>query len=105
MLPQEDRPTAIFCCSDRIAAATIRGILDAGYQVPRDISIVGFDDLRIPDSDYNGPRITSIHQPLYEMGVESVHAIGDILSASGQGLTKRVFSTVLAEHDTVCRLT
>lgn len=99
--PAKDRPTAFFCCSDRIAASAIRGIFDCGYRVPNDISVVGYDDLRMPDDNYDGPRITSVHQPLYEMGAESIQAVVSMLTAPPAERISRVFCTSLAEHETV----
>lgn len=59
-------PTAIFASSDVAAFGTMRAIDEAGYRVPQDISIVGFDD--VPESSYIRPRLTTVRQPLREMG-------------------------------------
>lgn len=40
-------PTAFFACNDLIAAGAIRALLQAGYRVPEDISIIGFDDIQL----------------------------------------------------------
>ncbi|MBE2221932.1 MAG: LacI family DNA-binding transcriptional regulator [Anaerolineae bacterium] len=59
-------PTAIFASSDVSAFGAIRAIDEAGYLVPQDISVVGFDD--VPESSYIRPRLTTVRQPLREMG-------------------------------------
>jgi len=59
-------PTAVFTASDPMAIGAIRAIVEAGLSVPRDISVVSFDDL--PLSRMLTPPLTTIHQPLYELG-------------------------------------
>lgn len=101
-MPAKTRPTAIFCCNDRIAAYAIMGIQDMGLRVPEDVSVIGFDDQRIPDINYNGPRITGIHQPLYQMGFDSIEVINRILGGDEQQPVTRTYHTELAEYETVC---
>jgi DNA-binding LacI/PurR family transcriptional regulator len=64
-LPQP--PTAIFCYNDREALGAMRAVRENGLRVPRDISIVGFDDLFL--SSYIDPPLTTIRQPKREMGL------------------------------------
>ena len=58
--------TAIFCFNDIAAIGAIRALKDAGLGVPEDVSVVGFDD--ILGSSYHTPSITTVRQPLEEMG-------------------------------------
>lgn len=58
--------TAIFCFNDTAAIGAIRAIEDAGLSCPRDISVIGFDDILV--AAYTNPRLTTVRQPLYEMG-------------------------------------
>jgi len=58
--------TAIFCFNDIAAIGAIRAIRDAGLSVPEDISVIGFDD--ILGASYHTPSITTVRQPLDEMG-------------------------------------
>ncbi|MBW1636378.1 MAG: LacI family DNA-binding transcriptional regulator [Deltaproteobacteria bacterium] len=59
-------PTAIFCSNDYLAIGTIKGARELGYKLPDDLSVVGFDDIRI--ASYMVPELTTIRQPSYEMG-------------------------------------
>ena len=52
--------TAIFVTADIAAAKLITELKDLGYQLPRDYSIIGFDDLSI--SCYTSPKLTTVHQ-------------------------------------------
>jgi len=58
--------TAIFCFNDIAAIGAIRALRDAGLSVPEDVSVVGFDD--ILGASYHTPSITTVRQPLEEMG-------------------------------------
>ena len=67
VLQQEDRPTALVCSNDLIAIRAIRAAHEAGLRVPEDISITGFDGIRLGED--LTPRLTTVLQPNAEMGV------------------------------------
>jgi LacI family transcriptional regulator len=58
--------TAVFCFNDIAAIGAIRALKNVGLSVPGDVSVVGFDD--ILSAAYVAPSLTTVHQPLYEMG-------------------------------------
>jgi DNA-binding LacI/PurR family transcriptional regulator len=58
--------TALFAFNDVMAIGAIQALLDAGLDVPRDVSVVGFDD--IPGAMYQRPGLTTVRQPLRRMG-------------------------------------
>ena len=58
--------TAIFACNDIMAIGAIKALRKRKLRIPEDISIVGFDG--IPLSEYIEPSLTTIAQPIYEMG-------------------------------------
>jgi LacI family transcriptional regulator len=60
------RFTAIFAFNDVSALGAIRALRERGLRVPEDVSIVGFDD--IPSAAYQNPGLTTVRQPLREMG-------------------------------------
>ncbi|MFH1368396.1 MAG: LacI family DNA-binding transcriptional regulator [Elusimicrobiota bacterium] len=66
LLSNKIRPTAIFACNDLMAMGAVKAIQQNGLSVPGDISIIGFDD--IPASSKFSPQLTTIRQPLKEMG-------------------------------------
>jgi len=65
--------TAIFCFNDTAAIGAIRAIQDVGLECPRDISVIGFDD--IVSAAYHNPRLTTIRQPLNQMGWTSAQLL------------------------------
>jgi DNA-binding LacI/PurR family transcriptional regulator len=60
------RFTALFAFNDISAIGAVRAFRDAGLRVPEDISVVGFDDIQA--AAYLTPRLTTVRQPLREMG-------------------------------------
>lgn len=58
--------TAVFCFNDIAAIGATRALTEAGLAVPRDVSVVGFDD--ILSAAYFTPSLTTVRQPLFEMG-------------------------------------
>lgn len=72
-LPVSERPTAIFAFSDEMACAFTARLQRAGMQVPRDVSIVGFDDIEM--ASHLAPALTTIRQPKRELGTQAARVI------------------------------
>ena len=73
LLESRDRPTAVFCHDDLLAAATLQAAQELGRRVPHDLAIVGFDD-----SDYaRALRLTTIRQPFEGSGQVAAKALLD----------------------------
>lgn len=66
ILDMSERPTAVFCASDMVAFGMISGLTAGGLSVPRDISVVGFDDIEM--SSHYVPALTTIHQDRRQLG-------------------------------------
>jgi DNA-binding LacI/PurR family transcriptional regulator len=65
--------TAIFCFNDTSAIGAVRAIEDAGLNCPRNISVIGFDDIIV--AEYFNPRLTTVRQPLHKMGSEAARLL------------------------------
>ncbi|MBL0541895.1 LacI family DNA-binding transcriptional regulator [Aeromonas caviae] len=65
--------SAIFCANDQTCYGAILGLKQCGLRVPEDVSLIGFDDL--PFSTYSNPPLTTVRQPIYEMGVKMVKTL------------------------------
>jgi LacI family transcriptional regulator len=59
-------PTAVFAGSDFIAVGVLQAAREAGLQVPRDLSLVGFDDMMF--ADLLAPALTTVRQPTADLG-------------------------------------
>ena len=73
LLDCETAPTAIFCFSDQMALGAMAACRELGIRVPDDVSIVGFDDLA--SSRYLTPPLTTVRQPMREIGARAVHLL------------------------------
>lgn len=73
-----DRPTAVICGSDLLAAAALQAISEAGLRVPDDISIIGYDDSM---AEILTPALTSIAQPIDELGERAVLMALDLIQS------------------------
>lgn len=96
-------PTAVFCSDDAIASYAVRAVLDRGLRVPEDISIMGFDNQTVLPNRYKGPDITSVEQPLYTIGMESIQILSERLKGNDSGeFIKKTYGTRIVEKETVC---
>jgi LacI family transcriptional regulator len=66
-------PTAIFASSDSAALGVMRAARGLGLSLPRDLSVVGFDD--IPEAAFVTPGLTTVRQPLRQMGTAAVRLL------------------------------
>jgi DNA-binding LacI/PurR family transcriptional regulator len=65
--------TAVFVANDQMALGLLRRMQEAGREVPRDLSVVGFDD--IPEAAYFSPPLTTVRQDFAELGRRCLHSL------------------------------
>lgn len=65
--------TAVFVANDQMALGFLRRLHEAGREIPRDLSVVGFDD--IPEAAYFTPPLTTVRQDFAELGRRCLHAL------------------------------
>lgn len=82
LLTLPEPPTAIVTTNDLQAVGVYQAARRAGVRIPEDLSVVGFDDL--PFTAWQGPPMTTVHQPLEQMGATAARMIGRL--AAGQPL-------------------
>ena len=73
LLALPDPPTAIFAFNDAIAIGAMRAARERGLRVPEDLSVVGFDDIKY--ATIVTPSLTTVRQPLAEMGRAAVRLL------------------------------
>jgi LacI family transcriptional regulator len=67
-IPAERRATGVTCYNDLVALGVIHALEELGLQVPEDVSIVGYDDIRLLEYLSARSRLTSVHVPKFEVG-------------------------------------
>jgi LacI family transcriptional regulator len=70
LLDLRPRPTALVCFNDKVAVGVLETAAARGLRVPHDLSVTGFDDIDV--SRAATPRLTTVRQPLQEMGRTAV---------------------------------
>ena len=76
----QSHPTAMFCFSDEMAMGVLETARRRGLRVPADLSVVGFDDIRF--ARCTDPPLTTIAQPMREIGEETVRLLLSILNGT-----------------------
>lgn len=95
-------PTAFFADDDMIALGCIKAFEEAGYKIPEDISVIGFDDL--PFCEISSPRLSTIKVFKYEMGQLAVRRVIELMKDGSKINTKIQVCTEFVERDSVADL-
>jgi len=99
-----EKPTVVLAANDMMAIGALLWSLENGIRVPRDLSIVGYDDTQ--NASLVRPRLTTVSQPKYELGVESARLLFKRIKArrDGQELDPQriVMPTHFVEGDSLC---
>ena len=96
LLRVDDRPTAIFATSDTLAIGVLEAAQQVGLDVPKDLSVIGYDDIEI--AEYL--RLTTIRQSLFESGVEGVKLLLEEMESMPGAPAQILLPTELVRRDT-----
>lgn len=97
-----ERPTALFCSNDLLAVAAIAELREMGLDVPRDVSVMGFDDVSL--AGFVSPGLTTIRQPVYEMGRLGAELLFDLLQNPEKEPAHKLLPLELVVRGTVAAL-
>jgi len=100
LLSRSSRFTAIFVANDQMAYGARLGLYRHGIRVPEDISLIGFDDQL--GSAYTTPPLTTVRQPVADMGRAAAQALLQMLA--GQPLTLPIFEAKLVIRESAVML-
>jgi DNA-binding LacI/PurR family transcriptional regulator len=92
--------TAIVAFNDMTAIGAIRALQDLGLRVPGDVSVIGFDDIRA--AAFNNPRLTTIRQPLSNMGRIAAQCVLSQLNGSEPFRKLVLVEPELAVRESTC---
>jgi LacI family transcriptional regulator len=89
---------ALFASSDAMAVGAMRMLKQRGLAIPRDVSIVGFDDFTA--AEFTEPRLTTVHNPLFEMSARATSRLLDAVNGRARLTTgEEVVRTNLVVRD------
>jgi LacI family xylobiose transport system transcriptional regulator len=93
LLRLPDRPTAVLCGNDMQAFGVYEAARRAGLRIPQDLSVVGFDDITY--SSWCGPPMTTVRQPILEMGVAAAELALALAAGQTPAQTRMELATTL----------
>jgi LacI family transcriptional regulator len=102
LLSLPERPTAVFAANDLSAIATLDAAASLGIGVPHELSLVGFDN--IPESALTEPPLTTVTQPMQQMGAAAVDLLLHLLDGTGDRQTHVQLPTELVRRGTTRRM-
>ena len=99
ILKEKDIPEAIFCANDDMAIGAIKACVDNGLNVPKDISIAGFDDTDYVK--YLTPALTTIHKPYEEMAKLSMELLLKLINKENVETKKYILESKLIKRESI----
>lgn len=93
LLAARPRPDAVFVASDVVATGVMLAIQDAGLRIPKDIAVVGFDD--IPLAEYFAPSLTSVRIPAFNLGWAGAERLIRLVKSEGVDAAGALMSSEL----------
>jgi LacI family transcriptional regulator len=93
------RPTALFVFNDMMAMGVINAASKHGLSVPKDLSIVGYDDIKL--ATFITPSLTTIHQPKFKLGKKAFNMLLDKIQGQRVGNIELHLEPRLVDRDSV----
>ena len=100
-LEQNTPPTGIICYNDVMAIGAMRTLNEAGFRVPDDISVTGFDNIDV--AAYVSPPLTTFDQPKYELGRQAALMMLRLIDKRGDGTTTLSSDVIMLQGKMILR--
>ncbi|WP_283678862.1 LacI family DNA-binding transcriptional regulator [Lentilactobacillus sp. Marseille-Q4993] len=97
------KTTAVFAINDEVAFGLYRAFAEKGISIPDDISVVGYDDIDL--AEYFTPKLTTVHQPAFEMGETAAKLLIDRIENRDTPKQRVSLSIHLEVRDSVKKIT
>lgn len=99
LLKLDQKPSAIFAFNDDMVLGAMKAILEEGFKVPQDISLLGFDGSSF--CHYITPAISTIKRPIEEICSYGVKVLMELIENKNTRVEKKYFNTFLIEKDSI----
>ncbi|MDK2946360.1 MAG: LacI family transcriptional regulator [Geotoga sp.] len=96
LLKKNIKFTAIFSANDQMAIGAIQALKEEGYNVPGDVSIIGFDNIEA--SSIIDPPLTTVNQPSYNLGEKAVEVLVNLINKEPPKQKKIILKTEIIER-------
>jgi DNA-binding LacI/PurR family transcriptional regulator len=104
LIKLKNPPTAIFAASDEMAVGAIQVCMENGINVPRDMSVIGFDDNPLALA-FSPVPITTMRQPIHKMAMVAVETLYNIITGKTKGNKKIILPAELIKRSSCLSLT
>jgi LacI family transcriptional regulator len=98
MLRCADRPTAVFAANDISALEIMKVAAELGLDVPRDLSVIGFDD--VPEASAASPALSTVRQPMQTLGARAARMLLSLMQGDTPNVTHLKLPTRLVPRAT-----
>lgn len=102
LIDNKNLPTAIIATTDAMAIGAINCLVDNGYKVPDDISVVGFYDTKL--ARLYRPQLTTIHQPIYDIGAVAIRLLIKQIKGESKETQQFKLPHTLVERDSLKKI-
>lgn len=102
ILKLKDRPTAVFASGDKMALGAIAAIRDAGMDVPKDFSIIGFDDIEL--ARYVTPGLTTVRQKSDKLGEAAADLLVQQINEKKKSIENIIIPVEFIERDSCMKI-
>lgn len=89
LMRNTERPTAMFFASDMQAIGAIHSLKEAGYDIPGDVAVLGFDNLEI--CNIVSPALTTVAQPMHDIGREAARVLIERIKGESDNIKNVIF--------------
>lgn len=97
----KDIPDAFLAANDLSAIGCIEALESEGLRVPKDVSVMGFDDIEI--AKYHKPSLTTVRNPIARQGVLAVQNIVEMIDGTDEGKIHKLQSKIIGRDSTSVR--
>lgn len=101
LIESGQRFTAVYAVADALAIGASRALTEAGYRIPSDVSLAGYDGIDV--SNYITPSLTTIRQPIEEMAKDTTKLLFDIISGKREH-QHIIFEAELLVQESTCQV-
>ncbi|MBY0064160.1 MULTISPECIES: LacI family DNA-binding transcriptional regulator [Priestia] len=98
LLNRHKEVTAIFCASDLMALGALKACKELGLDVPKDISIVGYDNIVL--ASYSSPNLTTVGQEVYQIGYEAADLLIEMLEGKETNMERYLDTKLIIREST-----
>lgn len=103
LLQAKPRPTAVFASNDQMALGVMAAALEAGLDLPKELSIGGFDDIRVARMSW--PPLTTVRQPIADMCAAAAEMLIEAAGGRTEHFASRALATDLIERGSLAEAT